>query len=361
MLPEESPVHLVNQLLEEAQTQGASDIHIEPFHTFCRIRYRQNGVLRVVREISPLIATRMIARLKVMSHLDVAERRLPQDGRLHLDKTDIRISTCPVLHGEKCVLRLLPAGHSLPQLSQTGMLHEQLNCLTAALSRTDGMILVTGPTGSGKTLTLYAALNWLNAPEKNIATAEDPVEIAFPTINQVNINPRAGLNFPGVLRAILRQDPDILMIGEIRDRETAVIAVQAAQTGHLVLSTLHAGSTVEALLRLHAMQVPLHYITGSIRLVIAQRLLRVICPQCRQAGCEHCQGGYRGQTAIFEFLSMSPAIATALHTTPSLFRLEQIARRENPVSLRMAARKKIAAGITTETELLRVLGHEAVT
>lgn len=358
MSSDSSLIQLVHTILSNAQDSGASDIHIEPFESLCRIRYRQHGVLRSVQETPPELAARITTRLKVMAKLDIAERRLPQDGRFHFHGTDIRINTCPILHGEKCVLRLLQTQKILPTLENTGMSEPEHAQLQNALAKPDGMILVTGPTGSGKTTTLYAALNYLNQPEKNIATVEDPVEIQLPNISQVNLNTRAGLTFATTLRALLRQDPDILMIGEIRDEETASIAIQAAQTGHLVLSTLHTGSTTEALLRLHNLQIPPHHIAGSVRLIISQRLLRIPCTACQGKSCEDCTDGFTGRTAIFEFLPMSTKLAKTLIHAPSLPALNKVARKENPISLRQAGLEKIRQDQTTHAELLRVLGPE---
>lgn len=360
LLEDEPLIRFVNQLIAEAILRNASDIHIEPFPDLCRIRYRELGVLRVATELPSVLAGRMAARLKVMAGLDIAEKRLPQDGRFQFQGTDIRISTCPVLVGEKCVLRLLKSPHALPEMAHTGMSATQQTLYSRALSQPQGMILVTGPTGSGKTVTLYAGLNHINRPEKNISTVEDPVEIRFPGINQVNVNPRAGLHFATVLRALLRQDPDVIMVGEIRDAETAHIATQAAQTGHLVLSTLHAGKADEALTRMTAMGVPASLVQSSVRLVIAQRLFRVLCKHCKipivpdrnlfpeiihagkrriyaPGGCEHCTEGFSGRTAIFECLPVTPA------------------GEDSPLSLRKSAVGKVFSGETSSCELIRVL------
>lgn len=362
LLSEEPLIRFVNRMILDAAERHASDIHIEPFQDTCRIRCRQHGVLQITAELPSTLAGRLTTRLKVMASMDIAERRLPQDGRFQLDELDIRISTCPVLYGEKCVLRLLRMQNTLPELAHTGMSLDDQRLFCDTLAQPQGLILITGPTGSGKTVTLYAALNHLNQPAKNIATVEDPVEIHFPGINQISINPRTGLQFATALRALLRQDPDIIMVGEIRDPETAAMAVQAAQTGHLVLTTLHTHSASEALRRLAGMGVDESLIHASMRLVIAQRLLRVLCKECRQpvcpdkshfpeivhagqhilyeaGGCAACAGGYTGRTAIFEFLPHWPGSIPA------------VAKQ----SLRQAGVRKVFAGETSVSELGRVL------
>src|SRR3990167_11373159 len=280
----ESVIQVVNRLLQDAILNHASDIHIEPYHQHCRIRFRSDSLLHEVATFPSPLAMQMITRLKIMANLNIAERRLPQDGHISLQndhKIDIRISTCPTLFGEKIVLRLLNSSAIKSDIHQLGLTDTQQQLFLNKLKQPQGLILVTGPTGSGKTITLYSALHYLNKPEKNISTVEDPVEIQLPGINQVNINTKINLHFSTVLRTLLRQDPDIIMIGEIRDPETADIAIQAAQTGHLVLSTLHTNSAIETLTRLHAMKILAYNLAGSLSLIIAQRLIRTLCAHCK--------------------------------------------------------------------------------
>ena len=279
-------VKFVNKILLEAIKQGASDIHFEPYEREYRIRYRQDGILHEVATPPASLSARITARIKVMSNLDISERRVPQDGgfKMKISKSrsiDFRVSTCPTSGGEKVVMRILDPSSAKLGIEALGFSPVQQAHFVKAIERPQGMILVTGPTGSGKTVTLYTALNILNTIEVNISTAEDPVEIKVPGINQVNINPKAGLTFSGALRSFLRQDPDIIMVGEIRDLETAEIAVKAAQTGHLVLSTLHTNSAAETLNRLVNMGIPTFNIASSVTIIIAQRLARKLCEHCK--------------------------------------------------------------------------------
>ncbi len=350
-------IHFVNHLIEHAVQQQTSDIHIEPYEYFCRIRYRRDGILYETTEIPHELSLRLITRLKVMAKLDIAERRLPQDGRLKFTTTDkkvinIRLSTCPTLFGEKIVLRLLDVNQNFLEINDLGLTDEQKKSFLKALSLPQGLILVTGPTGSGKTMTLYSALHHLNSSEKNISTVEDPIEFQLKGINQVNIHPKIGLDFEMVLRTFLRQDPDIIMVGEIRDLTTAKIAIQAAQTGHLVLSTLHTNSATETIARLQSMGVPSYQLTHSLTLVIAQRLIRKLCNRCkkieildsketqhiiyRAAGCEHCLQGYHGRTGIYEVLSISTQQSHSM------------------MSLKQAGLKKVLQGMTSLIEINRV-------
>lgn len=292
MHSDQSTIEFVNELLADAIINNISDIHIEPFPITNRIRYRQDGILKTVNTISTNMAKRVTTRLKIMASLNIAEKRLPQDGKMTFDTekpVDIRINTCPTLHGEKVTLRLHHSNSHLLEISNIGMTEEQKQLFITALNQPHGLILMTGSTGSGKTVTLYAALNRLNTIDKNIVTVEDPVEIDMPGINQINIHSQIGLTFPVLLRTLLRQDPDIIMIGEIRDAETALIAMQAAQTGHLVLSTLHANSPQNAMTRLQAMGIPEHYMTDSLTLVIHQRLVTL---------------SKGGRTGVFQFLEL---------------------------------------------------------
>ncbi|MGH8499514.1 MAG: type IV-A pilus assembly ATPase PilB, partial [Methylococcales bacterium] len=280
-------VRFVNKILLDSIKKGASDIHLEPYEKFFRIRFRNDGMLHEIARPPASLATRIISRIKVMSRMDIAERRVPQDGRIKmaLSRTraiDFRVSSCPTLFGEKVVLRLLDPSSTQIGIEQLGFEERQQNLFLEAIHKPYGMILVTGPTGSGKTVSLYTGLNILNTGDKNISTAEDPVEITIPGINQVNMNPKAGMTFAVALRAFLRQDPDIIMVGEIRDRETADIAVKAAQTGHLVLSTLHTNDAPQTLNRLVQMGVPAYNIASSVLLIMAQRLARRLCEFCKK-------------------------------------------------------------------------------
>ncbi len=368
---DEPLIRFVDHLIQHALQQAASDIHIEPYETTCRIRYRQDGILYEIARIPIHLATRLVTRLKVMAKLDISERRLPQDGRLQLNQPnniaiDIRVNTCPTLFGEKIVLRILDINKISLDIDTLGFNPTQKNLFLNAISQPQGMILVTGPTGSGKTVTLYSALNYLNTSEKNISTIEDPIEIQLPGINQVNINPKIGLTFATALRTFLRQDPDIIMVGEIRDTETAEIATQAAQTGHLVLSTVHTNSTVETLARLQAMGIAAHNLVSSIALIVAQRLLRTLCIECKQpelsnsqsfraVGCQYCQQGYRGRLGVYELLPMTESIKSLMLSGANALMLAEQAQREGYLSLRNAAMEKVSQGITTLTEINRVI------
>jgi type IV pilus assembly protein PilB len=362
---EEPLVQFVDNILKHAIQQSASDIHIEPYEHNCRIRYRQDGLLRETAEIPTQLALRIITRLKVLAKLDISERRLPQDGRFQFQQHDIRINICPTLFGEKIVLRLLNSSHLIHKISNLGLADSQLNLFLETISQPQGLILVTGPTGSGKTVTLYSALDYLNSEEKNISTVEDPIEIQLHGINQVNIHPKIGLQFSTVLRTLLRQDPDIIMIGEIRDLETAEIAIQAAQTGHLVFSTLHTNSAADAINRLNAMGIAEYNIKNSLSLIIAQRLIRKLCSYCKQpksyseetlntmgfsgpytslhfyqaVGCQHCLQGYHGRTGIYELL---PILKNQTHL-PEF------------ISLKQSGFNKALQGITSIMEINRVI------
>jgi type II secretory ATPase GspE/PulE/Tfp pilus assembly ATPase PilB-like protein len=295
--PDEPVIQFVNQLLKHAVQQAVSDIHLESLKDCCRVRFRCDGLLFENAVLPLAFAGRVMTRIKIMANLDIAEKRLPQDGRLMFQPLalDFRVSTCPSLHGEKIVLRLLR--HQLHQLSlsECGMSLRQQQQFLRALAEPQGLIIVTGPTGCGKTATLYSALQSLSHEEKNIMTVEDPVEIEMAGLTQVNVNPRIGLSFANLLRSFLRQDPDILLVGEIRDAETAAIAVQAAQTGHLVLTTMHTNHALDSLQRLVSLGIKLPQLAGSLLLLAAQRLVRKICVRCKQHGCADCRGGYAGR------------------------------------------------------------------
>lgn len=372
----------LDHTLQQALTLRASDIHFEPGESDFRIRLRVDGVLHSLPPVSPSMANTLVARLKVLGNLDIAERRLPQDGQFTVTlggkAISFRIATLPCRYGEKVVLRLLHQVSQALDLTQLGMLPEQLAQFQTALSKPQGLLLVTGPTGSGKTVTLYSALQSRNRVEVNICSVEDPIEIPLAGLNQTQINPRAGLSFQIVLRALLRQDPDVIMLGEIRDSETAEIAVKAAQTGHLVLSTLHTNSTTETLVRMGQMGVPGYLLASALRLVIAQRLVRRLCPHCRQpaealahfppsiwpgtvqnwraVGCERCFSGYYGRLALFEMLPVSPILQNALAQDASPERLAKIALQQGMEPLFVGGLHCVNRGDTTLEELTRVTG-----
>ena len=368
-------IRYINELLRRAVRERVSDIHLEPFEDHCRVRFRRDGVLHAVAEPPADMAGRLVARLKVMARLDIAERRLPQDGRLRLDEADedvvdCRVSTVPTLFGEKLVLRLLEAAGATLGLQSLGLEADQLAAYQAALARPHGMILVTGPTGSGKTMTLYSALQQLNDTSRNILTVEDPVEIKLPGINQIPINSRIGLDFPQILRAFLRQDPDIMMVGEIRDRETAEIAIKAAQTGHLVLSTLHTNDAPGAITRLVNMGIPRWNIAASVILVSAQRLVRRLCRHCREpapgppaagggrafraAGCPQCLHGYHGRFGIHEVMPVTEAISTRILHNDRDTAIAADLRATGLQSLRETGLARAAEGLTSHSEIDRV-------
>ena len=379
-------VRYVNKILLDAINGGASDIHFEPYEKNFRVRYRVDGMLHEVASPPVNTAARMTARIKVMSRLNIAERRVPQDGRIKMvlsknKAIDFRVNTCPTLYGEKIVLRILDPTSAELGIEALGFESEQRKAFESALSKPYGMILVTGPTGSGKTVSLYTGLNMLNSPEVNISTAEDPVEIQVPGINQVNVNVKTGLTFAEALRAFLRQDPDIVMVGEIRDLETAEIAVKAAQTGHLVLSTLHTNDAPQTLTRLANMGVPPFNIASSVNLIMAQRLARRLCEHCKTVdelpkealleegfiekelptlkvfkpvGCEHCTQGYRGRVGIFQVMPVSEAMGKMIMEGANSIQLEKQAEEEGVYSLRASGLRKVREGITSLEEINRV-------
>ncbi len=385
---DETPiVRFVNKVLLDAIRSGASDIHVEPYEKAYRIRVRSDGILREIARPPLKLAARIASRLKIMAQMDIAERRLPQDGRIKmkLSRTravDFRVNTLPTLWGEKLVLRILDAGTARMGIDALGYEPEQKQMYLHALQQSQGMILVTGPTGSGKTVSLYTGLNILNTSAINISTAEDPVEINLEGINQVAVNPRIGLTFASALRAFLRQDPDVIMVGEIRDLETAEIAIKAAQTGHLVLSTLHTNSAAETLTRLRTMGVPSYNLATSVSLIIAQRLARRLCNHCKQAvtlpeatlleagfsssaladlqlflprGCKACHEGYRGRVGIYEVVPVTDALARIIMQDGNALEIADQARSEGFGSLRDAALRKVAAGLTSLEEANRVI------
>ncbi|HEI6851546.1 TPA: type II secretion system protein GspE [Yersinia enterocolitica] len=374
-------IQFITQTLRLAIQKRASDIHFEPYQYHYRIRLRIDGVLHESPSPTVELSRRISSCLKVMSKLNIAEKRLAQDGQLALIldgiRYSMRIATLPVQYGEKVVLRILNMKQqpTLEKLGLTTVAHQQL---TQALSAPQGLVLVTGPTGSGKTVTLYCSLEQLNQGQINICSVEDPIEIQVDGINQTQTNSKIGLDFSNVLRAMLRQDPDVIMLGEIRDNETAEIAVKAALTGHLVLSTLHTNSTAETLIRLTHMGVERHLIASSLILVIAQRLVRKLCLHCRQAssvpflappdiwasplqhylavGCEHCCAGYYGRTGIYEMLNVTPPIQQALLNNVSPAELTRIAQEQKQVTLLSAGLALVENGMTTLSEINRVVG-----
>ncbi|WP_423820898.1 type IV-A pilus assembly ATPase PilB [Salinisphaera sp. SPP-AMP-43] len=381
-------VRFVNKVLLDAIHRGASDIHFEPYEQRYRVRLRQDGILREVASPPAAIGMRLSARLKVMARLDLAERRIPQDGRIKLNLSknraiDFRVSTCPTLHGEKIVLRILDPASAQMGIEALGYEDHQRQIFEKTIHKPYGMVLVTGPTGSGKTVSLYTALNILNTADRNISTAEDPAEINLPGVNQVNVQPRVGLSFATCLRAFLRQDPDVIMVGEIRDLETAEIAIKAAQTGHMVLSTVHTNDAPQTLTRLINMGVPAYNIAASVTLIIAQRLARRLCPRCKTRtdipedalvaegfaaeeakqltifeanpqGCDHCTGGYRGRVGIYQVMPVTDEIGQIIMAGGNANDIEAQAGSEGVLDLRAAGLNKVRAGLIGLSELNRV-------
>jgi type IV pilus assembly protein PilB len=377
-------VRFINKVMLDAIKRGASDIHFEPYERAYRIRFRLDGVLKEIATPPVQLAIKMAARLKVMSRLDIAERRVPQDGRIKMKISknraiDFRVSTCPTLFGEKIVMRILDPSSAMLGIDSLGYEPFQKQLYMEALARPHGMILVTGPTGSGKTVSLYTGLNILNTEDTNISTAEDPVEIMLSGINQVNINPKVGLTFAGALRAFLRQDPDVIMVGEIRDLETAEIALKAAQTGHLVLSTLHTNDAPKTLTRLVDMGVKPYAIATSVSLIIAQRLARRLCSSCKApmtipaealkkegfndeeianglqifqaVGCTNCTDGYKGRTGIYEVMPVSEEIGRIIMGDGNVMEIKAQAAREGVWGLRQAGLNKVRLGLTSLDEI----------
>jgi general secretion pathway protein E len=374
-------IRLINALLSEAMREHASDVHLETFEQYLSVRMRVDGQLREMLRPRRELATLLVSRIKVMARLDIAEKRVPQDGRMALrlagHEVDVRVSTLPSAHGERVVLRLLDKQAGRLELSRLGMPEDILRDLRHLLGKPHGILLVTGPTGSGKTTSLYAALNSLNDQTRNILTVEDPIEYHLPGVGQMPVNPKVDMTFARGLRAILRQDPDVVMVGEIRDRETAEIAVQASLTGHLVLSTLHTNSAVGAVTRLADMGVDAYLLASSLVGVLAQRLLRTLCPHCkvpysadatacqrlglgtaslqlfRAVGCEQCQHGYRGRVGIYELICVTPSLASLIHQGASEQALANEARQMSR-SLFQDGRQRVLDGLTSLDELLRV-------
>jgi len=385
---EDAPVvRFVNKILLDAIKRGASDVHFEPYEKFFRVRTRLDGVLSEVAQPPVALANKVCARLKVMSRMDIAERRVPQDGRIkmRLSKNraiDFRVNTCPTLFGEKIVLRILDPTSAQLGIDILGYEPHQKELYLKHLNKPYGMILVTGPTGSGKTVSLYTGLNYLNTIDRNISTAEDPAEINLPGINQVNVNPKVGLTFASSLKAFLRQDPDIIMVGEVRDLETAEIAIKAAQTGHLVLSTLHTNDAPKTLTRLVDMGVKPYAIATSVSLIIAQRLARKLCDHCKEVkdvprealqkegfdakdlekgvtiygpkGCKSCNYGYKGRVGIFQVMEVSEAMGRIIMEGGNAMQIAAQAAKEGVIDLRRAGLNKVKEGVTSLDEINRV-------
>ena len=379
-------VRFVNKMLLDAIKGGSSDLHFEPYEKIYRVRFRTDGILHEVARPPIQLAPRIAARLKVMASLDISERRKPQDGRIKMRVSknkaiDFRVNTLPTLWGEKIVLRILDPTSAQMGIDALGYEEDQKALYLEALKQPQGMILVTGPTGSGKTVSLYTGLNILNTTDVNISTAEDPVEINLEGINQVNVNPRQGMDFAQALRAFLRQDPDIIMVGEIRDLETAEIAIKAAQTGHMVMSTLHTNSAAETLTRLRNMGVPAFNIATSVNLIIAQRLARKLCSHCKKevevpretllhegfpedkigtfklygpVGCDQCKGGYKGRVGIYEVVKITPALQRIIMEEGNSIDIATQMRQEGFNDLRTSGLLKAMQGITSLEEVNRV-------
>jgi type IV pilus assembly protein PilB len=382
-------VRFVNKVILDAVNNGASDIHIEPYEKTFRIRYRQDGVLNVISTPPPAMSARLTARIKILARLDIAERRVPQDGRMkmRLSKNrsiDFRVSTLPTMYGEKVVIRVLDPSATTVGVENLGFSPDQKDIYLDAIHRPYGMVLVTGPTGSGKTVTLYTALRMLNSSEKNVSTVEDPVEINLSGVNQVQINDKAGLTFALALRSFLRQDPDIIMVGEIRDLETAEIAVKASQTGHLVLSTLHTNDAPSTLTRLMNMGIPPFNIASSVHLIIAQRLARRLCTVCRAkkdypenvltsagfapdeiedleiyspVGCDNCNNGYKGRVGIFQLMPLSERMADLIMKGATETDISRMAEEEGVLNLRQSGLEKVKSGLTSLEEIDRVTNN----
>lgn len=352
-------IRMLNALLTQAARDGASDIHIEPYERHSSVRFRVDGTLREVVQPNRALHAALISRLKIMAELDISEKRLPQDGRISLRlgtrAIDVRVSTLPSAHGERAVLRLLDKSESKLSLEAVGMQGETLARFTSLIAQPHGIVLVTGPTGSGKTTTLYAALSRLDATRNNIMTVEDPIEYELPGVGQTQVNSKIDLSFAKALRAILRQDPDIIMIGEIRDFETAQIAIQASLTGHLVLATLHTNDAASAVTRLTDMGVEPFLLSSSLLGVLAQRLVRKVCHACAGKGCEACgYTGYAGRTGVFELLVTNDAIRAQIHNQASEADIRAAALADGMTLMRDDGERLVAAGVTTREEVLRV-------
>lgn len=380
-------VRFVNKVLLDAINKGASDIHFEPYEKIYRVRFRQDGILHEVAAPPVGMAMRLCARLKVMSRLDISERRIPQDGRIKMNLSknrsiDFRVNTCPTLYGEKIVMRILDPNTAKLGVDALGFEEAQKKVFLETIYKPYGMVLVTGPTGSGKTVTLYTAVNILNTADRNISTVEDPVEINMPGINQVNVRPKVGLDFASALRAFLRQDPDIILVGEIRDLETAEIGIKAAQTGHMVLSTLHTNDAPQTLTRMANMGVPPYNIASAVNLIIAQRLARRLCSHCKKpldipqeallkegfgkkevaagpkiygpVGCDLCNNGYKGRVGIYQVMPVSEEMGRIIMEGGNAMQLADQAAKEGVADLRRSGLNKVKGGVTSLDEINRI-------
>jgi general secretion pathway protein E len=352
-------VNLVNSLLTDALRTGASDVHLESVPTGLRVRFRLDGVLHEISRMSPQYESSVISRVKIMSGLNIAERHMPQDGRARMRvgerEIDLRVSTVPTLHGESVVVRILDHAASARDLADLGMPDDVVASFDRLIRRTSGIVLVTGPTGSGKTTTLYGALNRVNRPDVKILTVEDPVEYQIDGVTQIPVNPKARLTFASALRSMLRHDPDLIMVGEMRDRETSEIAVQAALTGHLVFSTLHTNDAPSGITRLVNMGIEPYLVAATVQGILAQRLVRVTCARCQGQRCEDCaHTGYKGRTGIYELLTLSEELRALVVANAPLDDLRSLARQQGLRTLHEDGMSKVAAGITTLEEVLRV-------
>jgi general secretion pathway protein E len=360
-------IRMINALLTQANRDRASDVHIEPYENHSSVRLRIDGILRDILTPRRELHAALIARIKIMANLDIAEKRLPQDGRINLkiggQLLDVRVSTLPTAHGERAVLRLLQKNNNQLNLKRLGMASHTLSCVDHLIQQPHGIVLVTGPTGSGKTTTLYAALSQLNAQSINIMTVEDPVEYDLPGISQTPVNSKIDMDFARALRAILRQDPDVIMIGEIRDLETAQIAIQASLTGHLVLATLHTNDAISALTRLVDMGVEPFLLSSSLLGVLAQRLIRTLCPHCKQqdsigvwhaVGCPECgMTGYFGRTGIYEILKIDNTLRKLIHNFSDESEIRDHCTENNMQTMRTDGQRWIHSGLSTSEEILR--------
>ncbi|MCL4123882.1 UNVERIFIED_CONTAM: hypothetical protein GTU68_056593 [Idotea baltica] len=387
---DEAPIiRFINNTIVDAIQKGASDIHFEPYEKNFRIRYRIDGLLIETFNTKKNLGPKVISRLKIMSSLDIAEKRIPQDGKFKISLSrekaiDFRVSTCPINFGEKVVLRIIDSSSTQIPIEALGFSEHQKKIYLKAINEPQGMVLVTGPTGSGKTVTLYTGINILNKPERNISTAEDPVELAVSGINQVSVNNKQGLTFAAALKSFLRQDPDIIMVGEIRDIETGSIGIKASQTGHLVMSTLHTNSAPETLNRLVDMGLPRYNIATSVTLIIAQRLTRKLCQKCKledtdtqfkilstfettmskikkakiykpnPKGCPRCFKGYKGRVGLYEVMPVSREIAKMILEDKNTMEIAQQAQKENVASVRQSALVRVAEGLTSMAEAYRI-------
>ena len=393
----DTATQILDDLLQQALSQGASDVHFESGEDFFRARFRIDGLLRLAASPTSTLRDAVLSRIKVLARMDIAEKRLPQDGRIHYpyqnETIDLRVSSLPTVYGEKIVIRILNFGRQRPGLATLGYEPDDRAKLVRAIGQPHGLILMTGPTGSGKTLSLYSCLDLLNRQEVNISTIEDPCEIHLPGANQVNINERAGLTFASTLRALLRQDPDVIMVGEIRDLETAEIAIQAAQTGHLVLSTLHTNDAPSTLARLRHMGVPAFNVAASVSLITAQRLVRRLCEHCKRPmeskqieflmghmtsreidplvaqacdnatpycphGCDRCDNGYKGRIGIYQVMPVSHAMQELLMLDNNTQNLSTQSHKEGVRTLRQAGWLKVLQGITSIEEVMALTHHD---